>query len=437
MAVASQVETMLEQLRQVLECQVACFIPGCSDVDLRHPVLDIAPGSFLPVLCSVAAPLRREDAGAFWQEERVLALRDLAIQSGKMLVLRDCEPVIGRWRLRSIAAFPVESTRGIPGACVLADREPERFNAGEERLLYACLSMYLPGLERSLWEQIGRVLAERRDEVEQGIKSEFVSMVGHELRAPLGVIKGYAGLLQAYGVTESRGDRALGPEQQRRYLQAIMEQTGLLETLVNDLLDISRLQRGELALRPGVVDIGALCRRAIELEQVRAEQHAPGKYRLECRLPAHLPAVWADAKRLQQVLLNLLDNAVKYSPKGGSIELEVREAEGREGTVSLTVRDRGVGIPTRQLSALFQPFERLERQAIAQISGVGLGLYVARKLVEAMRGEIEIESCEGRGTDVTIRLPTAGLDGARVPDALAQVPAIPSRPGITPEASSL
>lgn len=437
MAVASEVEEMLEQLRHVLECQVVCFIPGCPDEGLRHPLLDIAPGGFLLTLRSVVTPLRREIAGDIWQEERVLALCDLAMQSGKMLVLRDCEPAIGRWRLRSIAALPLESTRGILGTCVLADQERGRFNMGEERLLYAYLSMHLPDLEKILREQVGRVLAERGNEADQGIKSEFVSMVGHELRTPLGAIKGYAGLLQAYGGTESQGDRVLAPEQQRRYVQAITEQAGLLETLVNDLLDISRLQRGELALRPSAVDVGALCQKIIELGQVRAEQHAPGKYRLECRLPAHLPAVWVDAKRLQQVLLNLLDNAVKYSPEGGPIELEVREAGDRGGEVSLIVRDRGVGIPARQLSALFQPFERLERQAIAHISGMGLGLHVARRLVEAMGGKIEIESCEGRGTNVTIRLPIVGLDETRTPNAHARASAILSGPGAVPGAGFL
>jgi signal transduction histidine kinase len=435
MAMVAGVENMLEQFRHVLECQVACFVPGCPDEDLRHPLLDIAPGDLLPVLCSVAAPLRREEADSFWQEEPVLALCDLAMQSGKMLLLRDCEPAIGRWKLRSIAALPLESARGILGTCLLADRQPGRFTVGEERLLYACLSICLPEVEKSLGEEVKRVLT--GSEGERGIKSEFVSMVGHELRTPLGIIKGYAGLLQAYGGTEGREDRALAPEQQKRYLQAIVEQAGLLEILVNDLLDIARLQRGELALRLGAVDLEALCHRVIELGRLRAEQIAPGNYRLECRLPARLPAVQADGERLQQVLLNLLDNAIKYSPGGGSIELEVREADSEGREMIIAIRDRGVGIPEHQLSALFQPFERLERQAIAHIAGVGLGLYIARRLIEAMGGKIEIESCEGCGTNVTIRLPTGGPKETRIPHVIVQGPVSSSSPENTPGASSL
>lgn len=435
MEVASRIENILEQFRHVLECQVVCFVPGCPDEDLRHPLLDIVPGDLLPVLCSVAAPLRREEADLFWQEEPVLALCDLARQSGKMLILRDCEPAIGRWGLRSIAALPLESTRGILGMCLLADRQPRRFAIGEERLLYACLSICLPEVEKSLGEEIKRMLT--GSESERGIKGEFVSMVGHELRTPLGVIKGYAGLLQAYGGAESQGDRTLAPEQQKRYLQAIVEQTGLLEILVNDLLDISRLQRGELVLRFRALDIESLCHRVIELGQMRAEQVAPGKYRLVCRLPARLSPVRADAERLQQVLLNLLDNAIKYSPGGGSIELEVREADSQRGEMIIAIRDRGVGIPAHQISALFQPFERLERQAIAHISGVGLGLYIARRLIEAMGGKIEIESCEGCGTNVTIRLPTVGQKETCAPHATVQAPTRSSDPENKPGASFL
>jgi len=435
MEVASRIESLLEQLRNVLECQVVCFVPGCSEEDLRHPLLDIVPGEHLPVLCSVAEPLRREEGDSFWQEEPVLALCDRAVQSGKMHLLREGEPAIGCWRLRSIAAFPLESARGILGVCLLADRRPRRFASGEERLLYACLSIFLPEVEKRLEGEIKRVLAESAGE--RGIKSEFVSMIGHELRTPLGVIKGYAGLLQAYGGGESRGDRVLAPEQQKRYLQAILEQTGLLEILVNDLLDISRLQRGELALRFNAVDVEALCRRVIELGQWRAEQAAPGKYHLACRLPACLPLVWADAERLQQVLLNLLDNAIKYSPGGGPIDLEVSEAESQGGGIVIVLRDRGVGIPAHQISALFQPFERLERQAIAHISGVGLGLYVARRLVEAMGGKIEIESCEGCGTNVTICLPIVGPKETRAPHAIVQGPVGSSGPEDTPGASFL
>jgi signal transduction histidine kinase len=379
--------------------------------------------------------LQREEAESLWYQELVLALCDLALQSGKMFVMSNCDLTVAHWRLRSIAAYPVESARGLLGICLLADCRPARFHTGEERLLHACLSMYLPDLEQNLWEQVRYVLA--RSGTGAGIKQEFVSMVGHELRAPLGVIKGYAGLLQEYGGIGKQGEPVLTPEQQQRYIQAIIEQTGLLEVLIADLLDASRLQRGEVALCLGAVDVQALCRNVMESGQLRAEQRAPGKYRLACSIPAHLRPVRADARRLQQVLLNLLDNAVKYSPRGGDIELAVRQGAGQATEVAITIRDRGVGIPAHLQDTLFQPFVRLERPEIAHIAGAGLGLYITRRLVEAMAGKIEIESCEGYGTNVTIHLPTVGLLETDVSDATTQLPAIFPGPEVVPEAGFL
>jgi signal transduction histidine kinase len=432
---ALEVEKVLEQCRQLLECQFLCFLPGCPDAGLRHPLLDVVVGTVWPVLCSASVPVRSEEVESLWHQEVVLALCDLALQSGNMFVVRDGNLTVARWRLRSIAAYPVESARGLLGICLLADCRPERFHAGEERLLHAWVSMYLPDLEQNLREQARDMLAGSGAKL--GIKQEFVSMVGHELRAPLGVIKGYAGLLQAYGGIGNQGEPLLAPEQQQRYVQAIIEQAGLLEVLVADLLDVSRLQRGELALCLGVVDVQALCRHVMESGQLRADQRAPGKYHLACRVPAHLVPVQADAQRLQQVLLNLLDNAVKYSPQGGDIELEVRQEAGQAAEVAITIRDQGVGIPAHLQTTLFQPFARLQRPEIAHISGAGLGLYITRRLVEAMAGKIEIESCEGCGTNVTIRLPTVGLGERGASEVTTGLPAISSGPEVVPEAGFL
>lgn len=435
MASTLAVERVLAACRQLLECQVLCFLLGCPDADLRHPLLDITPGALWPLLCSAALPWQREETVALWHQETVLALCDLALQSGKMFVLPDGNLPVARWQLRSLAAFPVESASGLLGICLLADCRPERFCAGEERLLHACLSMYLPDLEQNLRESVRDALVGGGTNI--GIKQEIVSMVGHELRAPLGVIKGYAGLLQAYGGSRKQREPQLAPEQQQRYIQAILEQTAVLEILVADLLDASRLQRGELALCLGAIDVQALCRRVVESEQLRAEQRAPGKYQLVCSTPARLAPVRADGRRLQQVLLNLLDNAVKYSPLGGKIELEARQAADQDREVAITIRDWGVGIPAYQLALLFQPFVRLQRPEITHISGAGLGLYITRQLVEAMAGKIEIESCEGCGTNVTIRLPTVGLVERGTSEATAGLSAISPGLEVVPEADFL
>lgn len=446
----ARILALLEQGRQLLDCQIAYFIPGCEDWTLRHPLLNIVPENSWPVFMRSTVSATHTRLAGLRMEEPVLAACDLAMQSGHIQVLKIGGPLVERWHLQSIAALPLERPAGMLGAFLLADERAGRFGAGEERLLYAYLSMHGATLEQELWEQAretarASLMREARDareregstEREQLGPSEFVSMVGHELRAPLSVIKGYAALLQAYGGTGEGSDAALTPEHQHHYLDVVMEQTDLLEMLVNDLLDMARLQRGKLTLRPRVVDVGALCRRVVQLGQLRADQREPGKYQLECRLSAQLPPILVDGERLQQVLMNLVENAIKYSPEGGRIALEsgLREPQGRSAQrfsgqrgparIHIVVRDQGMGIPARYATRLFQPFERLGQSATSRIPGTGLGLYITHQLIEAMGGTIDIQSCEGRGTDVTITLPAVSPREAGAPEAVVQMHSLP------------
>jgi signal transduction histidine kinase len=263
-------------------------------------------------------------------------------------------------------------------------------------------------------------------------KDEFISIVSHELRMPLTSIKGYAELLRAYGVSDNR-IAEMTPARQRRYLSSITEQAEHLEVLIGDLLDMSRIQAGRLALRFTEVDVARLCRRVAELAQQRVDDE---QYCIRCLLDEQLPLAWVDPDRLQQVLTNLLENAIKYSPDGGTIELLASASNGivltKQRTLATTVthnstnaiptsitqlpspelpmlhimvRDQGIGISEQQQSLLFQPYSRLEHSATDRIPGVGLGLYIARKLVEAMHGRLTLQSSEGEGTCVSITLP--------------------------------
>lgn len=444
---------VLEQCRQLLECQVAYFIPGCADGQLRHPLLDLVPENSWQIFYRGDVSARRARLAGLRMEEPVLATCDLAIQSGRMQALRIGGRLAKHWRLQSIAALPLELPAGILGTFLLADGCAEKFGPGERLLMYAFLSMHGAAMERALWEMAVEVVRGARKPAgrqargarekenpeaarEQLGPSEFVSMVGHELRAPLSIIKGYAGLLQAFGGSGEELVPALTPERQRHYLDVVMEQTDLLDLLVNDLLDMARLQRGKLTLRPRVVDVGALCQRVVQLGQLRADQREPGKYRLECRISAQLPPLLADAERLQQVLMNLIENAIKYSPAGGRIVLEagLLEAQARhfsqqreldQARVQLIVRDKGMGIPARYSTRLFQPFERLGQPTTSRIPGMGLGLYITHQLIEAMGGTIEVYSCEGSGTDVTITLPAVSPKETEAPEKKVQMHSLP------------
>lgn len=427
----TRVLALLEECRRLLACQVVYFVPGCAEPELRHPLLDIVAESSWPVL------LRGEITGdgahlaGLRMEEPVLAACDLAMQRGQLQTLDMNGLLAQRWHLRSVAALPLARPAGTLGVFLLADQHSGHFGAGEERLLYAYLSMHGAQLERELWKLAGEtVRASLRKEAhpagsgQEGLAHEFVSLVGHELRAPLSIIKGYAGLLQAYGGNDEAAPADLTPERRRHYLQVVIEQSDLLELLVNDLLDMARLQRGTLLLRPQAVDISVLCRRVMQLAQWRANQREPGKYQLVCQLPPHLPPALADPTRLQQVLTNVLENAIKYSPRGGHIVLEAGLQEQQEpARVRLVVRDQGLGIPARYLPRLFRPFERLGQAAGPSAQGLGLGLYITHRLVTAMDGTIDIQSCEGHGTDVTITLPAlAPGENKRAASQRSEVP---------------
>ena len=258
------------------------------------------------------------------------------------------------------------------------------------------------------------------------MKNEFISMVSHELRNPLTAIKGYAVLLQAYGIPEHSDEcnvTVLGPQRQRQYLDNIMEQTKHLEVLISDLLDISRLHAGRLILRYRNVNVALLCQRVVQLIQQKYDQSSAQHYEITCTLPPDLPMVWADPDRVQQVLTNLLDNAEISVTTHRAIRQPSSEeglvAMNEDGPMSLlqtpdevfiSVRDNGIGIAQEQQQHLFQPFKRLEHALTNEIPGAGLGLYITGKLVEAMEGRITLDSREGEGTRVIITLPCGARD---------------------------
>jgi nitrogen-specific signal transduction histidine kinase len=443
-------QRLARRVRDLVACGAVGLLLGCPDETMRHPLLDL----FAPVYRDYIACYGAAELLALLDCEWVRALIDLALQSGQVRGsdglpssrARAAVPVMPA--IRSLAVAPVESPAGVLGCFLLADVQAGAFCAGERRLLeYAlrCLAKELEERLRALARLALQRLPRRPALASQGgsgacgrcawasidasdasvscdpchrhrqldqLGNEFISMVSHELRTPLTAIKGYAGLLQAYGLPESgRKGEAITAELQRHYLNVIMEQVNHLEVLAGDLLDISRIHANHLALRCAPLDIAALCRRVVELLRHRVEREAPGRYRIHCLFSPQLPPVWADADRVQQILTNLLENAVKYSPAGGVIRIEaaVRRGPRAGGAPMMYVRvcDQGVGISAEQQSRLFKPFSRLEHPATGCVPGVGLGLYITRRLVEAMGGRIELRSREGRGTSVTFTLPLA------------------------------
>jgi len=209
-------------------------------------------------------------------------------------------------------------------------------------------------------------------------KDEMVSLVSHELRTPLASIVGFAELLVTREVT---------PERRREYLRVMLQEGRRLTALINDFLDLRRIEGGHLAMRFAATDITALIKRAIDL------MGGPSGLSIETHLPDDLPLVRIDSDSIFRVLTNLLSNARKYSPNGGSI---VVGAGVIEGMVEVYVQDEGLGIPGDALSQVFRRFYRVDSPDHRGIKGTGLGLAISKNIVEAHGGKIDASS-EGLG----------------------------------------
>ncbi len=225
------------------------------------------------------------------------------------------------------------------------------------------------------------------------VRTEFVANVSHELRTPLTAIQGYLETLLG-GAMED-------PAHARRFLEVVFRHTERLGRLLNDLTDLSNIELGRVALHRGPVDLAEVVEGTLDIIRAKADA---GGVRLEARLPDHLPAVQADRDRLAQILINLVDNAVKYTPGGGRVTVE---GAAGVGLVEVAVADTGVGIPPADLPRITERFYRVDKARSRELGGTGLGLAIVKHLVAAHGGTLVIESRLGEGTRVRVTLPAA------------------------------
>ncbi len=226
-------------------------------------------------------------------------------------------------------------------------------------------------------------------EAEQ-LKSTFISVVSHELKTPVSLIKGYAGTLR-------RDDARWDSRTVQESLAVIEEEADRLTALIENLLDASRLQAGALKLNAGDVNLGALAAELVTKFRTQTDKHT-----FVVEFPPALPLVRGDEERLRQVLTNLLSNAIKYSPDGGAIRVTGRIEPER---LIVTVSDEGLGLPDEELDKVFDRFYRADTPATHRAQGAGLGLYLAKAVVEAHGGQIWASSEPGRGAAFSFSLP--------------------------------
>jgi len=240
------------------------------------------------------------------------------------------------------------------------------------------------------------------------LKGEFVATVSHELRTPLAAIYGSAQTLL-------RRDLELGDPSKERLLEVIASESERLTRIVSDILLANNLDSGRLLLESQELDVAQIARDVVE--EMRRLFSGREDISFELAVPDSLASFAGDGDKLRQVLINLVDNAVKYSPDGGRVELRVEPHEDR---LRVVVRDEGLGISHGEQQRIFGKFYRVDPQQSGGVGGTGLGLYISRELVRRMEGRISVTSREGEGSTFVVELPRTAARKSAPSEAVAQ-----------------
>jgi signal transduction histidine kinase len=317
------------------------------------------------------------------------------VLEGKMVVRRDlaerdspADEQLLSLGLRSELVTPLLLGARTIGMLSLSRDRPDAFSEDEVELVFL-----LGRLVATAVQNIRAYEAERRRVEELArlsqLRADFVSLVSHELRSPMAAVIGAARTLQDRW-------RMLTAAQRESFLALIGDETTRLAELVGDVLDTSRIEAGTFSYRFDEVDLGRVVDEAVDAATL-AQQEVP----VVATIHGALPAIRGDRARLRQVLGNLIENAVKYSPEGGEVKVSAAAAN---GAVRIAVRDAGPGIPRDQQTRIFEKFGRVDVPGASK-PGTGLGLFIARSIAEAHGGSLDVSSGAERGSTFTLTLP--------------------------------
>jgi two-component system, cell cycle sensor histidine kinase PleC len=342
----------------------------------------------------------------------VLKLAELAVRAHTPVDnparpgLREVETIDGRW-------LQISERRTAEGGLVMtaADitgikRQEEARRLNEEALQHAVKR--LEESRRELSDLAQKYQAEKfRAEGANSAKSEFLANMSHELRTPLNAINGFSEIM----VGEMFGP--LGDRRYKEYAADILSSGQHLLALINDILDMSKIEAGKMVLHIETLDVAELLEEAVRLMRNRAETAG---LTVSVSAPDDLPTVQADFRGVKQILLNLLSNAIKFTPQGGRVRVRAEQIDGAMTPgVRISVIDTGIGIAPEDIGRLARPFEQIETQHSKTQQGTGLGLALVKSLVELHDGALFIESEPGLGTAVSFTLPLRPLSARGAP----------------------
>ena len=384
---------VVEQGVAALEAHAGVIVRRADDATLEvigaqgYPAAALDPWRRFPLAAPIPLAEAVRTAAPIWIESRA------ALEAGYPAVA--ASPT----SKQSFAALPLVVEGQVIGAFGLSFATARTFTADDRSYITALSQQCAQALERARLFEAEHV-ARTNAEAAVRLRDVFLSVASHELRTPLTGLQGNVQLLQRRAARD--GTFA---ERDRRAVDVIVEQTKRLGTLISTLLDVSRIQHGQLQITRNHLDLGALLRRMVD-EVVPTLTH----HSIRLAMPEEPLIVDGDTLRLEQVVHNLLSNAVKYSPFGGEVCVQ---ATRQEADVCVVVADQGLGIPKDALPQIFDRFFRASNAGQQNISGVGIGLFVVREIVTLHGGTVQAESTTGQGSTFTVRLPLApaAVDG--------------------------
>ena len=311
--------------------------------------------------------------------ESTVGLLDDKVGGAHVEVLPGGQPAV-------VAGLPMENGTGT--LVVLAGPFTPIFGSEEVGLLQQYASAITVGLDRTL-------LTERLAALER-TKSEFLNLASHELRGPITVIRGYLSMIE-------RGSLGVAPQEILDAIPVLSAKAEQMNLLVEQMLEAARLEEGRLELKPETADLRDIAAQAVELMRPLGD----ASHQLVLQVPEQPVRVEVDTSRISTIITNLIENAIKYSPKGGEVQLAVTAVDG-VGEVSVT--DRGVGIAEADLPKLFSRFGRIATPQTRHIGGTGLGLYLSRELARLHGGDIHVRTAPGQGSTFQLTVPLQPSD---------------------------